>query len=295
MKNISILLVLGLLVCLNPKLSAQQSTISGVLADSLSEPLINGTIVLLHPQDSVMEYFAISDLKGNFKINAISKGNYILQASYVGYQSFYTNIEVDGSDRNIGVIVLEPEALYLDGATVTADRIPIQIKKDTIEYDAESFRTQPNDVVEDLLKKLPGVEVEKDGTIRAQGQEVEGITVDGKEFFGTDPKIASQNLPADAIDKVQVFDRKSDVAEFTGVDDGQRNKSINLKLKDDKKKGVFGNVTAGYGTDDRYQGKATINRFNKKSQLSFLGRANNINEQGFSFEDYINFSGGLQT
>ncbi len=286
-------ILLGLLfLCV--KSFSQKNVISGMLMDTLGEPLINGTLVLLHPQDSVMEYFAISDTKGHFKIKGISRGDYIFQASYVGHQSFYNKVKVDGQDINFGFIALKPESLYLEGATVTGERIPILIKNDTIEYNAESFRLQANDVVEDLLKKLPGVEVEKDGTIRAQGEEVQSITVDGKEFFGNDPTIASQNLPADAIDKVQVFDRASEMATFTGVNDGAETKSINLKLKEDKKKGVFGKVTAGYGTEDRYEGKANINRFNNKTQMSFLGRANNINQQGFSLEDYIGFSGGLQ-
>jgi outer membrane beta-barrel protein len=294
MKNIFRALFLTGFVLLASNAIAQKNSISGMLMDTLGEPLINGTLVLLNPQDSVMEYFAISDIKGNFEIKSISDGDYIFQASYIGYQSFYKRIKINGKSQNLGVVPLIAENLYLEGATVTADRIPIIIKNDTIEYNAGSFRTQPNDVVQDLLKKLPGVEVEKDGTIRAQGQEVESITVDGKEFFGNDPTIASQNLPADAIDKVQVFDRQSEMADFTGVDDGIKNKAINLKLKEDKKKGAFGKITAGYGTQDRYEGKVNVNRFNKKSQLSFLGRANNINEQGFSFEDYINFSGGLQ-
>lgn len=293
MKNIYGL-ILFFLLCTSVELNAQNAKLEGLLLDSLGTPLPSATVVLLHPRDSVMEYFAITDAKGLFKIKAIADGDYIFQASYVGYQSFYKNISVKGLDQHLGAIVLQNEQIYLDAATVTAERIPILIKKDTVEYNASSFRTQPNDVVEDLLKQLPGVEVDKDGTIRAQGQEVDQITVDGKTFFGDDPAIASQNLPADAVDKVQVFDRKSEVAQFTGIDDGQQNKSINLKLKEDKKKGVFGNVTAGYGSDERYLGKATVNRFNQKSQLSFLGRANNINRQGFSFNDYINFSGGLQ-
>jgi len=141
---------------------------------------------------------------------------------------------------------------------------------------------------------LPGVEVERDGTVRAQGEQVNQILVDGKEFFGTDPKVATKNLPADAIDKVQVFNRKSDRSEFSGVDDGQRQKTINLELKEDKKKGAFGRVTGGGGTDERYYGKANINRFSPNRQLSLIGTVNNINEQGFSMNDYFNFSGGMQ-
>lgn len=294
MKNIFRIMILLLLLLPGISVFGQQASISGLLIDTLGIPLTSATLVLLHPQDSVMEYFAISDKRGHFEIKNISRGDYIFQASYIGHKSYYTEITVDGMAQDLGLIVLKSADIYLEGATVTAERAPILMNNDTIEYNAGSFRIQANDVVEDLLKKLPGVEVEKDGTIRAQGQEVESITVDGKEFFGNDPTIASQNLPADAVDRVQVFDRKSEVAEFTGVDDGVQSKSINLELKEDKKNGVFGNISAGYGTENRYQAKATVNRFNEKSQISFLGRANNINQQGFSFNDYINFSGGLQ-
>jgi hypothetical protein len=141
---------------------------------------------------------------------------------------------------------------------------------------------------------MPGMEVETDGSIRAQGEQVQRVTVDGREFFGRDPKLATRNLPADAIDKVQVFDRKSDQAVFTGIDDGQREKTINLELKEEKRNGAFGNLMGGAGTDDRFQAKASVNKFAKGEQLSFLGMGNNVNEQGFSMDDYMNFSGGSQ-
>ena len=159
-------------------------------------------------------------------------------------------------------------------------------------------------MVEDLLKKLPGVEVERDGSIKAQGEDVRKVLVDGKEFFGDDPKIATKNLPADAVDKVQVYDKKSDMAEFTGIEDGRDSKTINLELKDGKKNGYFGNASAGGGAMetqedglkyDRYEGKFNINRFSKKSQLSAIGMLNNINQQGFSFDEYIRFMGGLSS
>ncbi|MEM6700863.1 MAG: TonB-dependent receptor, partial [Bacteroidota bacterium] len=137
-------------------------------------------------------------------------------------------------------------------------------------------------------------EVDRNGTIRAQGEEVSKVLVDGKEFFGNDASIATQNLPADAIDKVQVFDKKSDVAEFTGVDNGERDKTINLKLKEDKKKGYFGTLDAGYGSDNRFAAKGNINRFTPNLQLSAIGRSNNVNEQGFSMMEYIEFMGGIQ-
>jgi outer membrane receptor protein involved in Fe transport len=141
---------------------------------------------------------------------------------------------------------------------------------------------------------MPGMEVETDGTVRAQGEQVQRVTVDGREFFGRDPKLATRNLPADAVEKVQVFDRKSDQAQFTGIDDGQREKTINLELKEEKRKGAFGNLMGGYGSDDRFQATASVNKFSKGKQLSFLGMGNNINEQGFSIGDFMNFSGGAQ-
>ncbi|NOS93782.1 MAG: TonB-dependent receptor, partial [Cyclobacteriaceae bacterium] len=156
------------------------------------------------------------------------------------------------------------------------------------------FKTKANANVEDLLKKLPGVEVETDGTVRAQGEQVQRVMVDGREFFGRDPKLATRNLPADAVEKVQVFDKKSDQSVFTGIEDGQKEKTINLELKEEKRNGAFGTMMAGAGSSERYQAKANINRFGKGKQLSFLGMGNNVNEQGFSFGDFMNFTGGSQ-
>ena len=290
------LICVGFLLQLSLGSFAQKVNIQGFLSDTLSDPLISATVVLLNPQDSTMEYFAITSVSGKFNIQGVKPGKYIFQASYLGYESIFNPIDLTSSSEvlQMGNLMLKAEQKMLGEVTVEGERIPILIKKDTVEYNAGSFQVKPNAAVEDLLKKLPGVEVSKDGSIKAHGEAVKSIMIDGKEFFGNDPKIASQNLPADAIDKVQVFDKKSEMADFTGVDDGVTNKTINLKLKDGKKKGYFGNVTGGYGSDNRFEGKMNLNRFNKKSQLSILGRGNNINQQGFSFKDYLTFAGGLQ-
>ena len=177
---------------------------------------------------------------------------------------------------------------------VKADHVPIEITKDTISYNADAFETQPNADVEELLKKLPGIEVGQDGSIKAQGEEVTRVFVDGKEFFGDDPKMATKNLPAKGVKKVKVYDKQSEMAEFTGIDDGIREKTIDLQMKDEFKKGLFGTAQAGYGSDERYNAKAAINRFTKTNQVSFLGQFNNINDQGFSFNDRMNFSGGMR-
>ncbi len=275
--------------------SSKNTTLVGTVADSSSGPLGSATVVLLQQIDSVMVSFSITDIDGKFELKRVPAGSYILQSSFLGYYTYSKEISVDGTDpkHDLGTIPLEAVASDLDAVVVKGDRIPMMINKDTIEYNADAFKTQPNDVVEDLLRKLPGVEVESDGTVKAQGEEVKQILVDGKEFFGRDPQIATKNLPAEAVDKVQVFDKKSDMAEFTGIDDGADEKAINIELKEEHKKGVFGNVAGGYGTKDRYEAKANLNRFSENQQLSFIGMTNNVNRQGFSMNDYVNFAGGM--
>ncbi len=274
---------------------AKHVTLSGVVADSATGGLASSTVILLNPVDSVIASFAITDTDGNFTVKRVTPGDYILQVSFIGYQPHEQELKVAGdkTEVNLGVITLETANAALDEVLVKGERIPMMINKDTIIYSADAFKTRPNDVVEDLLKKLPGVEVESDGTIKAQGEEVQQVLVDGKEFFGKDPQIAVKNLPAAAVDKVEVFDKKSDAAEFTGIDDGLEEKAINLELKEDHKKGLFGSLSAGYGTDERFETKAVLNKFSKNQQISFLGMANNVNRQGFSMDEFIGFSGGL--
>ena len=303
MKNsffISLSMAIGFLVFLlfSTQLSGQNQkfSIDGTITNEKDEALIGATVVLLSARDSVLISYGISNENGQFNLKKIKEGEYILQVTYVGYENFGEAILLQRDDPEklkTKEIKLSPATNLLDQVEVKDEHIPIRIKGDTIEYNANAFKTQPNAVVEDLLKQLPGIDVDRDGNVKAQGKDVEHVYVDGKEFFGDDPLMATKNLPADAIDKVQVFDKQSDMAEFTGIDDGQREKTINLVLKEDKKNGVFGNVTGGYGTESRYEGKANLNHFNKKMQLSALGMANNTNQQGFSIQDYIEFMGGL--
>lgn len=274
----------------------QNYTLEGTITDTVSTPLPAATVVLLQAEDSVLVQFALTGNEGQFQVKNISAGDYLLQVTFIGYQRYNEKLTVEGKTNVITLdpIELRQEDVSLGEVTIEGERTPIIMKKDTLQYNADAFQTQANDVVEDLLKKLPGVEVEEDGTIKAQGETVNRVLVDGEEFFGEDPKMATKNLPANAVKNVQVFDKKSEMAEFSGVDDGNEEKTINLTLKEDKKKGMFGNVSAGYGTEDRFDGKANINRFSKKMQLSFLGQFNNINRQGFSFQDYVGLMGGFQ-
>ncbi len=271
-----------------------QNSVTGTVVDTAGTPLPSATVLVLNLKDSSLVSFALTDGQGAFKVMRVPSGKSLLRVTYIGYGNYDQVIEFAGNreTKEMGTIQLQSASALIGEVTVVGEANPIEIKEDTVEFNATSFKTQPNAVVEDLLKQLPGVEVERDGAVKAQGEDVQRVLVDGKEFFGRDPKIATKNLPADAVEKVQVYDGKSDQANFTGIDDGEREKTINLKLKEDKKKGAFGTVTAGYGDAGRFVGRASINSFNKNTQLSFIGTGNNINEQGFSIDDYVSFQQG---
>ncbi|QCR23061.1 outer membrane beta-barrel protein [Pontibacter sp. SGAir0037] len=275
---------------------AQKYVVKGRVSDNTEEALPAATVLLLQAKDSSLVSFSTTNAEGAFEIKSINQGNYLLKITFLGFNPYFKKLELPTTTvvLDLGSIKLQALSKELQEVQVQADKSPVVIKKDTIEFNAGSFKTRPNAAVEEMLKKMPGVEIDADGAITVQGQKVQRVTVDGKEFFGKDPKVATKNLPADAIDKVQVFDKKSDQATFSGIDDGQREKTINLQLKEEKRNSAFGNVMAGAGTDERYQVKASVNRFKKGQQLSFLGMANNINSLGFGFDEYMNFNGGPQ-
>lgn len=294
MKSIQRSILVALLLLASSNLVLSQGSVSGRIIDESGEALPSATVMLTSIADSVLAGFALTDATGNFLIKNVKEGGYKLQATYLQYDAFKKEISLKKKEElQLGDLTMREKGTTLDNVEITDELIPIRIKGDTVEYAAGAFTTRPNANVEDLLKRLPGVEVDKDGNIKAQGEDVTKILVDGKEFFGDDPKVASKNLPAEAINKVQVFDKLSEISEFTGIDDGDRSRTINLTLKDDYKTGYFGNVMGGYGTKERFQAKVNVNRFSETSQLSLLGMANNINEQPFSIQDYVTFMGGL--
>ncbi|MGE0770073.1 MAG: outer membrane beta-barrel protein [Cyclobacteriaceae bacterium] len=272
---------------------AQRGLVTGIVSDSTTT-LPSATVMLLQTSDSTLVNFGVTNNQGVFEIKNVNYGNYFLKITFVGLVSHVSRVTVDKPVVDVRTIKMYSKPQQLAEVIILGEKSPVTVKRDTIEFNAGSFKTQPNANVEDLIKKMPGMEVENDGTIRAQGEQVQRVTVDGREFFGRDPKLATRNLPADAVEKVQVFDRKSDQAQFTGIDDGQKEKTINLELKEEKRNGAFGTLMAGAGTEGRFQGRASINKFQKSQQLSFLGMGNNVNEQGFSLSDYMNFSGGSQ-
>lgn len=260
---------------------ANAYTVKGSVVDEMGEPLPSATVKVLNLKDSTAVKGAITNNAGVFSIVDVPKGKYLLETTYVGYSPIHKEITVN-ANLDAGKISLAENANMLKEVSVTGIKTPIRVAEDTVEFNADTYKTQPNAVVEDLLKRLPGVEVDTDGKITHNGKEITKILIDGKEFFSDDPKVASKNLPVDMVEKLQVVDRKSDLARMTGVDDGEDETVINLTVKKGMQQGWFGNIEAGYGTDDRYKANFNINRFWNGNQITLLGNANNVNELGFT-------------
>lgn len=270
--------------------TSQAQTLKGQVKGQDGTTLVNSTVMLLDTKDSSMISFGKTKENGLFEIKNVKKDEALLQVTHMGFEKFFMMIATTGAEQNLGVIVLDSASKELAEVTIRGERAAVGVNKDTTEFNASAFKVQENAVVEDLLKRLPGVEVDRDGAITAQGKSVTRVLVDGKEFFGRDPKMSTKNIPANAVDKVQVFDKKSDRAEFTGIDDGEEETTINLKLRDDKKNLGFGRVSAGGGLDGNSKGRynlaANYYTFKNGNQLSFIGNANNINQQSFSTSEF---------
>ncbi|MDP3393435.1 outer membrane beta-barrel protein [Sediminibacterium sp.] len=291
------LLLLVLSMFTGMALIAQNTaTLKGKLVDSVGkQALKDASITILEAKDSTLDVFGLAKADGSFVVEKISFGEMIVMIKFQGYEAYSKKINFSKANASVdlGTIYLRLAANDLGEVTVTQS--PITIKKDTVQFNASSFKTKPNAVMEDLLKKLPGVQVEADGTVKAQGENVQRILVDGKRFFGDDPKLATKNLPPDMIDKIQVFDALNDQSAFTGFDDGNRIKTINITTKKDKRKGYFGRVIAGGGSDSeegRYDNSVNLSYFNGDRQLTFTGQANNVNKQNFGAQDLFGGGGG---
>lgn len=286
--------LLFLFACLSAlSLSAQtKTTLKGAVQDTTGATISYATVMLLNPADSALINFTRTDEKGLFTFKNIKNSNYVLKISYIGYIPFQLAINPVSSDINdLGILKIKPINQQLMEVVIRTAKAPLYIRGDTIEYDASMFKVPPGSTVEDLLRRLPGIELDADGNIKAQGKDVKRVYVDGKTFFGDDPKAATKNLGAETISRVQVYDEKSEQAKITGIDDGKKEKALNLELKEEFKKGSFGKITAGAGTEGRWVGRGNFNKFNTKEQLSFIGYGNNINQTGVNWEDYGEFKG----
>lgn len=276
--------------------------VSGKVSDSSSQPLAGVSVRLIQYPDSVRKGFATTGATGKFSISKVKPGNYALIFTMVGMDEVVKSFVVADTTRRVefNSIVMTETATMLSEAVVTGVKAAVVAKQDTMEFNAGSYKTQANSTVEDLLKKLPGVEVSSDGSITSGGKSITKILVDGKEFFGDDPTTATKNLPSDLVEKVQVVDRKSDLARITGVDDGEEETVINLTVKKSMKNGWFGRFGGGYGTDGRYEGMLNLSTFTDTNQISLIGGANNTNNLGFGDGGrgrFMNFgpSGGINT
>lgn len=286
-------LVVCALIFVSFNLSAQSiySIRLKLVDDKTSEPVAYATASVTAQGEKTPEKYVLTDADGVGSLVKLKKGTYTVKAELMGYESYQKVVTVE-KNVDLGVIRMKEDAEVLDAASVSAIGNPIIVKKDTVEYAASSFKTSDNDMLEELLKKLPGVEVEADGSITANGETIKKITIDGKTFFLDDPQLASKNIPAKMIEKVKVVEKKSDQAKFTGIDDGEEEMVIDLSLKPGMMQGWFGNLMGGGGhdvpgansdmNDWRYQGAAMVGRFTENSQISFIFNANNTNNRGFN-------------
>ena len=265
-------------------IGASAAVLRGSITDASGQPLPDATVRVLAQSDSSYVAGVTSNRSGRFTVTGVKRGNYIVQASYIGYTTACHNVKVSNATDTVSVntFKLSESSVMLKEATAVGIATPIKVMEDTIQYNAASFTTPPNATVGELFKRLPGVTVGSDGSITAQGQKVSKILVDGKEFFSDDPAVASKNIPVEMVDKAQVITRKSDLARMTGVDDGEDETVINLTVKKGMNNGWFGNVEAGYGTNDRYGANVFLNHFRDGNQFTILGNANNTNNEGFT-------------
>lgn len=267
--------------------SAQDLSIKGILQDRSDKiPLQGATLRLTVQSDTLTRFNAVSGRDGAFEFKGLAPQTYTLTISSVGYEPATQTVTLADSSRDLGIITVSRQAKLLSEVTVKVSLPPVKQKTDTLEYAASAFKVNPDANAEDMMKKMPGVTVDR-GTVTAQGEQVRKVTIDGRDFFGDDATAALRNLPAEIIDKIQVFDRLSDQAQFTGFDDGNAVKAINIVTKADMRNGQFGRVYAGYGTDDRYSAGGNMTFFKNNRRISIVGQTNNINQQNFAQQDLM--------
>ena len=288
-----LLFVLGLFIFIQSQILSQSAnlTLSGVVLDNTEKEKIEyASIRILAASDSAYVAGGSTNKNGQFSIS-LKPAKYIVRISYLGYEDHTVDVNLS-KNTSLGEILMKEDAVMLGEAVVETNAIEIMVKGDTVEYNADSYKVQESAVVEDLLKKMPGVEIDADGKITINGKEIKKIMVDGKEFFSDDPKVASKNLPAKMVEKLQVLDQKSDMSLMTGFDDGNEETVINLTVKKGMKEGIFGNGLAGYGSEDKYEGATNVNYMRNNTQVSLIGGINNTNNAGSSDLASAMFSGG---
>lgn len=272
-----------ILICIFASMNSMAQSLHGTIRDKESREELVSATVQLTAEDSTATYTS-ADLKGYYEFKKLKSGSYMLQISYVGYKTYRKKLTIAASQsKQVDVEMIEDVEL-LGEVSVQGRATRAEQRGDSLMYNAEAFKVMQGSSAEDLLAKMPGVVVEG-GTVQAQGEQVKKILLDGKEFFDGDVNLAIKNLPSDIIASIEIFDKKSEQAEFTGFDDGEEIKTINIVTKKGFRQGTFGEVSAGYGTDNRYKVNGNINMFNEDRRISVLGMSNNVNQQNFSQED----------
>ena len=271
---------------------AQRYSVSGHVADAKdTSALIGVSVLLTNNTDTSQKNGGVTDVDGNFQMANVAPGVYSVRIDYLGYKRVSKTIAVSSADVNMGSIYMQTSANEIKGVVIKDKAIRAEQMGDTSQFRADAYKTNPDATAEDLVTKMPGVTSDNTG-VKVNGESVQQVYIDGKPFFGTDPTLALKNLPAEVIDKIQVFDKLSDQAQFTGFDDGNAQKTMNIITKRNKSEGVFGKVYGGYGTDDTYSAGGNLNIFNGDQRITLLGMSNNINLQNFSSQDLLGISGG---
>lgn len=284
MKKIITGMALLLVTTLSAFSQTKNITVSGRVVEDTKEPAIQATVQLLSLPDSVQASGTATTSQGYFTLPKVSAGKYVLKVSYIGFKSQYLPMHLYATTtaKNVGTLTLETDAVMLAEAVVTAEAPQVQVVEDTLVYNSSAYRTPEGAMLEELVKKLPGAEIDDEGNVKINGKDLSKIMVDGKEFFGGDVKTGLKNLPVDMIEKLKTYDKKSDLARITGIDDGEEETVLDLTVKKGMNQGWFGNADLAGGTEDRYMGRFMLNRFVDKTQVSIVGSANNVNDQGFS-------------
>ena len=284
MKKIMTGMALLLLTTLSVFSQTQKITVKGRVLEDTKEPAIQATVQLLSLPDSVQASGVATSSMGFFSLPPVKPGKYVLKVSYIGFKTLWQPMQLSGStpQKNVGVLTLETDAIMLAEAVITAEAPQVQVVEDTLVYNSSAYRTPEGAMLEELVKKLPGAEVDDEGNVKINGRDLSKIMVNGKEFFGGDVKTGLKNLPVDMIEKLKTYDKKSDLARITGIDDGEEETVLDLSVKKGMNQGWFGNADVAGGTEDRYMGRLMLNGFMDDTRVSLIASANNVNDQGFS-------------
>lgn len=284
-------LVLGIVLLLVTTLSSfsqnrSNITVTGTVVDDLNTPVEQATIQMLSLPDSTYVTGIATKSNGSFSLPRVRAGKYVLKISYIGYKTKFVPLQLKASNtttiERIGTVKLEVDAVLLSEAVVVAEAPQVQVVEDTVQFNSSAYRTPQGATLEELVKKLPGAEIDDDGNVKINGKDVSKIMLNGKEFFGGDVATALKNLPVEMIDKLKTYDKKSDLARITGIDDGEEETVLDLTVKKEMETGWFGNADVAGGTEDRYSARGMVNYFRGSTQLSIIGSVNNVNDQGFS-------------